>query len=298
MGERLAEFRRILKPNGSYYGFASPQMAARVESLTGEYFNVLNRVVWVKRDEYAGGGQWQKANKEAMRAYFPQTEYIIFAEHHNADNIASGQAGYVTACDKLRGFVFEPLREYLASEWKRAGLKFERANEACGTASMAGRHFFSRSQWCLPTKEHYASLQRYANDHASGEYLRREYEELRRPFNARKDAPYTDVWNFPTVAGYTGKHPCEKPLAMMRHIVEMSSRPSGVVLDPMMGSGNAILAARNLGRVAIGNDQDARWCAQAVRKLARNMDEWTTPQIANANVSGLPLFNDGQSSGV
>ena len=48
MGGVLNEFYRILKPNGSLYIFASPQMSARVECKVAETFNVLNHIVWNK----------------------------------------------------------------------------------------------------------------------------------------------------------------------------------------------------------------------------------------------------------
>ena len=44
----LVQFRRILKPNGSLYLFASPQMSARVECRIGERFQVLNNIRWRK----------------------------------------------------------------------------------------------------------------------------------------------------------------------------------------------------------------------------------------------------------
>ncbi len=297
MGEHLAEFRRVLRSNGSYYGFASPQMAARVEVLTGEYFSVLNSIRWIK-----DAGWHKRADEEGLRSFLSPWEAAIFAEHYHADNAAKGEAGYGQKCDELRGFVFEPLRAYLDGERKRAGVDKIACNVACGFSptpgGMASRHYFSRSQWWLPTPEHYKALQNLFNRNQPGEYLRREYEylrreyeDLRRPFNARKDAPYTDVWTFPTVQAYNGKHICEKPYSMMRHIIEMSSKPGGVVLDPMMGSGNAILAARNLGRVALGNDQDARWCGQAVRRLAQTVGGAMIPGDGAA-LDTLPLFRD------
>ena len=48
------------------------------------------------------------------------------------------------------------------------------------------------------------------------------------------DVPYTDVWEFPPVQYYPGKHPCEKPAAMMEHIIRSSSRPGDVVADFFM----------------------------------------------------------------
>jgi adenine-specific DNA-methyltransferase len=38
----------VLAPNGSLYCFASPQMAAMVECVVAERFDVLNSLVWVK----------------------------------------------------------------------------------------------------------------------------------------------------------------------------------------------------------------------------------------------------------
>jgi len=257
----LAEFYRLLKPNGSLYLFASPSMAARVEYKTAERFNVLTNIRWVK-----DAGWHNKMAKEELRSYLTPSETIIFAEHYGAE-------GYYDAkCDELRGFIFEPLRAYLAGEFRRAGIAFEKANEFCGTASMAARHYFARSQWCLPTAEHYESLQRGLN--ASGgeflrreyedlrreyedlrreyEDLRREYEDLRRPFAVTKDVSYTDVWTFKTVAAYPGKHPCEKPLAMIEHIIKASSRKGSVVLDAFCGSGVVGVACVKTGRSFIG----------------------------------------------
>ena len=276
IGELCTEWYRLLKPNGSLFVFASPRMSARVELKVAETFNVLNRITWRKPN-----GRWSKANKETLRSFFPASESIIFAENYGADNMAKGEAGYVAKCDELRGFVFEPLRAYLAEEWWRAGLKQEDANKACGTASMAG-HFFSRAQWCLPTEQHYEALRKYANAQG-GEFLRREYEELRReyeelrreyeelrrPFNVTPDVPYTDIWDFKTVAAYPGKHPCEKPVALMQHIVTTSTLPGAVVLDCFMGSGSTGAACARSGRGFIGIEKDAEWLLKAQERLKR-----------------------------
>ena len=81
------------------------------------------------------------------------------------------------------------------------------------------------------------------------------------------DVPYTDVWTFPTVSTRKGKHPCQKPDAMMEHIVSASSRPSAVVFDPFMGSGATGLAAIKLGRRFIGMEMDPTYFKGASEKL-------------------------------
>ncbi len=287
MGEVAAQWHRILKPNGSLYCFASPQMSARVEVMLRERFDVLNNITWAN-----GSSRAEKAPKEWLRRWLPTSERIIFAEHYGADNIAKGEAGYEAKCDELRGFVFEPLRAYLEAERVRAGLTRDNVREffagKLGTRGKVSGHYYDRSQWMLPTEEHYGWLRECCNanggDYLRREYedlrreyedlrreyedLRREYEALRRPFAVTADVPYTDVWTFPTVQAYKGKHPCEKPQALLRHIITASSRPNAVVLDPFVGSGSTGEAALALGRRFVGIEMSEHWVTQARARLA------------------------------
>jgi adenine-specific DNA-methyltransferase len=154
------EWKRLLKPNGSLYVFASPRMAARVEGVISKHFHILNQIVWRKAQ-----GTHLRAHKEGLRSFFPITERIIFAEHHNSDSSAlRGSSSYAASYEAARGFVFEPIRAYLENERRRAGIEREACNVVCQTRSMAARHFFTASQWCLPTKEQYMALQRLFNE--------------------------------------------------------------------------------------------------------------------------------------
>ena len=285
--EFLAWMRGILglladrmKPNGSAYVFASPQMAGRVETVAWERLNVLGHIVWRKGSAGRTTTGWhQKAEKEALRGFLFETERVIFAEHYNSDNFARGEASYVAACDDARGFVFEPLRQYLAQEWERAGLTKKDAEQATGT-QMAS-HWFTRSQWALPTEAHYKTLQDRANRSGQFEYLRREYEDLRReyedlrreyedlrrPFNLTERDQWSDVWDFEPVAPYPGKHPCEKPLPLLAHMLNASTKPGALVLDAFMGSGATGDACLQMGRRFIGIERDREHFESACRRL-------------------------------
>lgn len=254
----LSEFQRVLKPNGSLYLFASPRMSARVEVLIGERFNVLNHIVWRKE----GGTRANQADKEGLRAFFGDSERIIFAEQN--------------------GFIFEPVRKYLDDERQRLGLSTEKLAERMGSYREKYKHYMTRTQWELPTPEVYADMQRVFDGYFLRPYeaLRLEYEHLRRPFYATPDAPYTDVWTFKTVKPYAGKHPCEKPLQLMQHIIKTSSRPGAVVLDAFMGSGSTAEAALSLGRDFIGFDLDAHWVKFARSRCDRALSQ--TQLFANA----------------
>ena len=64
-------------------------------------------------------------------------------------------------------------------------------------------------------------------------------------------------------------HPCPKPLRWMTWAVERCSRPGETVLDPFMGTGTTLVAARSMGRRAIGVELVEHYCEIAVSRLAQ-----------------------------
>lgn len=315
--ECAREWRRVLAPNGSVYVCASPQMSDLVSVIIRRYFELLNHIVWVKGDA-KGFGRWDGMEKETQRAYFPRTERVLFAAPIKADAVAVDEAGYAVACAKLRTEVFEPLRAYLDGERVAAGVKPLECDEACGFKPPGGMasHWFARSQWALPTRDHYTLLQRLFA--ARGSYLlrphielEREYAELkrvfdkrrvefagdkdrfdalRRPFTVAKGVPTTDVWDYPIVAAYPGKHVCEKPAAMLRDVIAASSRPGDIVADFFCGSGVAGEEAMRAGRRFLGCDADERWSLSAAARTARGVSIDMTGPIAVPTRDSGPLF--------
>lgn len=268
----VEQLARVLKPNGSLYLFASPQMAARVECQIAVRLNVLNSIVW-RKDR----GRWNGAGKESLRGYFPQTERIIFAEQYGSDSIAMGGAGYDSKCDEAARDVFG---HYITAIRKLHGLTMADLTGAVG-AHGAVNHGGACSNWergyNVPTLEHYQKLQvtypgcfdkEYEALRQEYEALRLEYEALRRPFAVTADVPYTDVWDFPTVQAYPGKHPCEKPQALLRHIIAASSKPGAVVLDAFAGTGSTGMACKALGRQFIGIEMSEQYAETARARIA------------------------------
>lgn len=64
-------------------------------------------------------------------------------------------------------------------------------------------------------------------------------------------------------------HPTEKPVDLMRSL--MAKCPPGVILDPFMGSGTTLVAAKLEGRKAIGIEIEERYCEIAARRLAQGV---------------------------
>lgn len=74
------------------------------------------------------------------------------------------------------------------------------------------------------------------------------------------------------VTAYTGgekgnPHPAPMPLALAEHLVSLATFPGQTVLDPFFGSGTTAIAARKLGRSAVGIESRADYCALAARRL-------------------------------
>lgn len=62
-------------------------------------------------------------------------------------------------------------------------------------------------------------------------------------------------------------HPCAKPIRWMEWLVNRCSLEGETVLDPFMGVGTTLVAARNLNRKAIGIEIEEKYCEIAARRL-------------------------------
>ena len=89
------------------------------------------------------------------------------------------------------------------------------------------------------------------------------------------DVPYTDVWTYPTVSHYPGKHCCEKPIAMLEHIITASSREGAIVLDSYSGSASTAIAAINTNRKYICIEKDLNYFQTSCDRVANHSPQRT-----------------------
>lgn len=81
-----------------------------------------------------------------------------------------------------------------------------------------------------------------------------------------------DVWNIHHQGNGRPDHPAPFPLSLAARAVGILTESSdGPILDPFMGSGTTLRAAKDCGRRAIGVELDERYCEIAARKLAQEV---------------------------
>jgi DNA modification methylase len=101
----------------------------------------------------------------------------------------------------------------------------------------------------------------------------RDYEVIL--YGARGERPIGGVGSFSNVLeGFSrlngrGLHPTEKPGPLLSHLVSRHCPSGGIVLDPFMGSGSTLRAAKDLGRKAIGIEIEEHYCEIAANRLSQ-----------------------------
>ncbi|WP_260294260.1 site-specific DNA-methyltransferase, partial [Proteus vulgaris] len=142
LDEMLAEFWRVLKPNGSLYIFCGSKLASDTELLVRERFNILSHIVWAKPS-----GLWRRVCKTDLRSFFPSTERILFAEHYQSPYKGKSST-YLQQCKELKENIFKPLIEYFKFARETLGITAKEIKQATG--KQMASHWFSYSQWQLP----------------------------------------------------------------------------------------------------------------------------------------------------
>ncbi len=240
------EWKRILRPNGSIFMFCSSCMEAKLEVMLSKHFNVLSHIVWTKPNEPGFDGWKGKMKKEALRQWYPHSERIIFMESASEGNLNRSYFG-----------------NYLKTIRTQCGLSGKDLTEMIGAYGKIN-HGGAVSNWesgrNIPSKIQYELIRQVMREKGIKPPMP-EYEDIIRPFEVNSNVEFTDIWTFPSVKTYKGKHPAEKPVEMLEHCIKSTTFPHDIVLDCFAGSGSTLIAALRSGRKSIGIEIDPMWCS-------------------------------------
>lgn len=81
------------------------------------------------------------------------------------------------------------------------------------------------------------------------------------------------VWSIHFGEG-SNSHPCAFPLSIASRPIASSTNPQDIVLDPFMGSGTTLVAAKQLSRKAVGIEIEERYCEMAAKRLGQEVIEF------------------------
>lgn len=178
------------------------------------------------------------------------------------------------------------LKEWLRYEWKRSGLPMKQANAACGVRDAATRKYLDQGHmWYFPPADAFTRIQEYANKYGKPEgkpYFSIDgihpcsYEKWQR-MRAKFFCPHgvTNVWERPPVHGKErikapsgqAAHLNQKPLDLMKQIIQASSEPNDVIWEPFGGLFSACVAGAELGRKCFGAEIDFDYFQLAVKRF-------------------------------
>ncbi len=179
------------------------------------------------------------------------------------------------------------LKEWLRYEWERTGLPLYKANEACGVANAASRKYLTKDHlWYAPPAEHFERLASYANQYGRERgrpyfsvdgvdaLSKADYESLFPVFEGKYGI--TNVWDYPPLHNSERvklpnskkyAHLNQKPLKLIRLIIEVSSEPGDLIWEPFGGLCTAGLAAFFTDRKALCAEIDPEIFELAVRRI-------------------------------
>lgn len=248
-------------------------MSARLDVLFSENFNVLSHIVWTKPNEPGFDGWKGKMKKEFLRQWYPHSERILFSE------------------PAVEGNLFRsPFAHFLKRTRTQAGLSMHQLTARVGAHGRVN-HGGAVSNWedgrNTPSKDQYEKIREVLMETGRVDPMP-PYEDVIRPFVMDSSKEFTDVWTFPTVRPYKGKHPAEKPTALLQHAIEATTYPGDIVLDCFAGSGSTALAALRLKRRTVAMEIDPDW-AEVIASRVQEISEDDAPFSDVRNRNGQPL---------
>jgi len=280
----LEAWDRLAAPSSSLYFWNSPEGCARMlPNVESAGWSLYSQVRWDK-----GTSQMAEMNYATVRGWVNSSEDCYFYVREAVDISAlaaaevTGDLDGLTHKSVLEASGADPrntVRAFLRSEWMdRAGLGI---SDAVAAWKSSASHYFTRSQWAIPTWKAFVALSGHAAAVAplppgSRPYLvteavwsrrgglRESYEALRYPFTLPQGV--TDVWTGLPV-NRTGRHSCAKRDDHTERIVTASSRPGDRVLEPFGGGAPVLRACRKLGRSCDSIEIDPEWHARAVASI-------------------------------
>jgi site-specific DNA-methyltransferase (adenine-specific) len=275
MAVRLIELHRVLKSTGSLYLHCDPTASHYLKLLLDGVFGASqfrNEITWKRTGVHGDSKTWSRVTDTIFfvtkGSTFTWNEPI---EGHSDKYIASHYSN--TDIDgrnfQLTSMLSPSPRPNMMYEWKgfpspQMGWRFSKEKMTALDAS--GQIWYpTRSDGTLDTGKR-PRFKRYLDEQVG----------------TKVGTIWTDIPPINARAQERLGYPTQKPLALLERIINASSNPGDVVLDPFCGCGTAVDAAQKLGRQWIGIDVTHL----SIGLIERRLQDRYGPNLANPPRNG------------
>jgi DNA modification methylase len=244
MANRLLELHRVLKPTGSLYLHCDPTASHYLKIVLDAVFGAdcfQNEICWKRTSAHSDTRQGNVLHMGRIH------DIILY---------------YCRSEAATRNPVYQPYNEnYINSFYKYQdsdGRRY-RLGDLTGPGGAAKGNpqyeFLGVTRYWRYKKERMEEL------HRKGRIIQTKpggVPQYKRYLDEMPGVPLQDIWDDISPIGAQAAerlgYPTQKPLALLERIIQASSNPGDVVLDPFCGCGTAVHAAQKLGRAWIGID--------------------------------------------
>ena len=243
MAPRLVELRRVLKPTGSIYLHCDPTASHYLKLLLDAVFgpqHFRNEIAWKRTTAHS-----------SARKFAPVHDVILYYGRSDRPTWNGPRTDYEPEyLDKYYKFDDGDRRLYWRADLCAAGVRHGSSGK-----EWRGINPTDKGMHWKFTVERLDELDRQGRIYWPKRGTMPQYKRYR---DELKGLSVPDMWDdidrINPVGGERLGYPTQKPEALLVRIIEASSNPGEVVLDPFCGCGTAIAAAQKLNRQWIGID--------------------------------------------
>lgn len=260
MAARLVELHRVLKPTGSLYLHCDPSASHYLKILLDMIFaneNFQNEVIWKRTGSHGGATKWgpihdvilfyskskQFTWNKVLENYDPDyiKDFYRFSDEKGSYRLVT-----LTGAGTRTGDSGKPWRNVdptkVGRHWAVPNTSLQQVEPDLVLSQLTTQQKLdlldAHGLIYWPTKGEVPQQKRYLSE-SNGVSI----QDI-----------ISDILPISSQAAERLGYPTQKPLALLERIIEASSNPGDIVLDPFSGCGTAITAAQKLGRQWIGID--------------------------------------------
>jgi DNA modification methylase len=293
MRPRVRAIHTVLKRTGSFYLHCDHHLNAHLRILCDEIFgegNFQNEIIWKRKDAQSFTSRYGVVNDTIL--FYTKSDDYTFNKGYTdlsqetSDNWYSkeeiAQADIVNKLGKTikAGTVRYVNYADMSAPGPRVGTRVH--YKWRGKLPPPGRHWQHTID--VMRKLEADGLIHYSAK--SGKPYQKRYKD------ESKGVPYNTIWSDISMLRGMSKHskdseylgfPTQKPIPLLRRIIEVSSNPGDIVLDPMCGCGTTLGASLETGRRWVGVDISPTACRVMVNGLHKR-----GVKITEDSIIGLP----------